>query len=142
MIPRGGFGAVSKRRTRSAVADARRYKRARGEMADEEERDETEFLVRLREAEERTAGLLLEKEKNYRERDQLREQLRKVTEDSQFYKREAENLSAECEKLQLRSELDKLRALNLQRQESQEQLAEERAQLKKERQRTAGRLDP
>ena len=128
MIPRGGFGAVSKRRTRSAVADARRYKCARGEA---------EFLVRLRGAEERTVELLLEKEMNDREKDQLREQLRKVTEDCQIiYKREAENLSAECEKLQLRSELDKLRALNLQRQESQEQLAEERAQLKKERQRT------
>ena len=36
----------------------------------------------------------------------------------------------------MRSELDKLRALNLQRQESQEQLAEERAQLREERQRT------
>ena len=68
------------------MADARRYKRARGEMADEEERDETEFLVRLRGAEERTAELLLEKEKSDREKDQLREQLRKVTEDSQFYK--------------------------------------------------------
>ena len=63
-------------------------------------------MVRLRAAEERMAELLLEKEKNDREKDQLREQLRKVTEDSQFYKREAENLSAECKKLQLRSELD------------------------------------
>ena len=59
-----------------------------------------------------------------------------MDEERQLCKREVEDLAREYEKLQLSSELDKLRALDSQRQEHQRQLAEERPQMERERQRT------
>ena len=59
--------------------------------------------------------------------------MRKVNEASQLYEREAESLAGEYGKLQLHTELDRLRVLDLQRQENQQQLTEEWAQLERER---------
>ena len=95
-----------------------------------------ELLVKLQEAEQQVVELLAEKERSDQEVKQLQEQLRKVSEESQLYKREAESLAGEYETLQLHTELDRLCALDLQRQENQQQLAEEWAQLERERQRT------
>ena len=108
-------------------------------MADQYENVEAtvaELLSKLQETERKVAEIVAEKEESDKEARQVREQLQRVDEERQLCKREVEDLAREYEKLQLSSELDKLRALDSQRQEHQRQLAEERAQMERERQRT------
>ena len=78
--------------------------RHKSEMAD----GGAKFLAKMRKADKKAAELHPEKERSNHETEQLHEQLWRGTEESQFYKREAEYLSMEYEKLHLHSELDKL----------------------------------
>ena len=89
--------------------------------------EEADLGKRLLEAERQSAELIAEREKANEEAKRVHYQLQQALDESRFYKKEAEALRAQYEGLETQSELDKLRALDLLRQEYEKRLADERA---------------
>ena len=88
--------------------------------------EEADLRARLLDAERQSTELISEMERANKEAKRVREELQQALGEIQFYKNEIEGLQAEYEKLSTQSELDKLRALDLLRQESEKRLANER----------------
>ena len=134
---------MSQRELRSIIAEGNRSvtprlrSRAHSNLehsrsASESENDPVDWRVKYLEAERRCEELLRQNESTLHE---LREQIETVSEDRDACKRELQSVSAECESLKLQSELERLRATEQLRDAYERRLAEERAQIEKEKQR-------
>ena len=87
---------------------------------------EADLRARLLDAERQSTELISEMERANEEAKRVREELQQALGEIQVYKNEVEGLRAQYEKLSTQSELDKLRALDLMRQESEKRLANKR----------------